>query len=191
MSQMFATRNDLEPGIRRAEARRKLKYVPTGFYPAPEYPVYYSALDIPNLGTTRSRIIQGNEYLVYPAEAEVFTRAITQTDGSIFLQIFADAFPKAFLFRPGGWHTNPPDNRKHLMGGQAFPLSDDAEIRSICFSFWRSLTYGFRTLYDDYERSPWRVGPEAMEALKQGARLITYEMDLPETHDLPLPEETD
>jgi hypothetical protein len=82
---IFATRADLEPGIRAVEAQHPLKYVEYTFHLSFDVPIYKSALGIPELGIERARsVIASDSYLILPTEVEIFVRKSPQADGAMY-----------------------------------------------------------------------------------------------------------
>jgi hypothetical protein len=171
---IFATKSDLEPGLRAIEARFPLKYVRAGFWRTPEYTAYTSALDIAELETANDHIVAALQgYLVMLRSAEIFVRSSPQDAGGIHYMIEREHNPQAFIFKPGGWYEGK------LMGGFIYTSQvNPPEVVELCRHFIRTVTKGFVKLlgyYDRGYRSPWWVGPEALRALDSGVRLVTYD----------------
>lgn len=171
---IFATKSDLEPGLRAIEARFPLKYVRAGFWRTPEYKAYTSALDIPELEKADHYIVDAlQKYLVMLRSAEIFVRSSPQDAGGIHYMIEQERNPQAFTFQSGGWYEGK------LMGGFIYTSQvNPPEVIDLCRHFIRTVTKGFVKLigyYDRGYRSPWWVGPEALCLLDSGVRLVTYE----------------
>ena len=171
----FATKADLEPGLRAFEAKCKVKYVRQNSQTTPDLETHFSAFDIPTLGHTPSRFVAGNPaYLIVPADAEVIVKHIVQDDGENWYRPEWEQ-NSGILFRPGGWYG---DNV--LMGGDT-GITFASEV---IYGYWRvlnrTLTKGF-TVIPDYMNYKWWVGPEALACLDAGGRLVIRDLDAPDT----------
>ncbi len=142
--QFFATKTDMEPGLRTFETKCKVKYVRQNSHTSPDLETYYSAFDIPTLGHTPSRWVAGNPaYLILPIEIEVIVQHTVQDDRENWYRPKWEQNP-GILFRPGGWYE---DNV--LMGGDTGITFASEVIYAYWRVFNRSLTKGF-TVIPDY-----------------------------------------
>lgn len=71
---IFATRSDLEPGIKKMESEYKLKYTATGRHPSPQPEAFYSAFDIPEFGQSIRFSYKDRERRRYPASSYIETQ---------------------------------------------------------------------------------------------------------------------
>jgi len=164
----FATRSDLEPGIRLIESEVKLKYIESGWHPYPNYQALYSALDIPNFGIASYKYFAGNpEYVVCPVETEITFKTVKKDSGKLFNLVDIESNAGAFWFQPGGRY-----DESTLVGGSQGVYSSIPEVRKLANRFGRLLVKNF-TKIKDAEDYNWYVGPEALTLFKQGAKLIT------------------
>lgn len=171
-----ATRNDLEPGLRAIEGRFPLKYIKGSSWETPDVPIYASALDIPDLGIVSSGIMNDPADILWvmPASAEFVVKKVKLTAGGIVYSWDYRDNPSAFLMWPGGWYEG------NLLGGGTCPTEfNPPETVDIHRAFMRRLTRGFVKLIGcsmngRSKRISWWVGPEALQALDAGTRLITY-----------------
>lgn len=194
MSFFVATRKDMEPGLMAAEQQLRLKYIPCLDYPSPDYTVYYSALDIPELGTTKSPYVcssPATHYLVFERDAEVNVErvAVNPEYGDSYYKLEHKANPYALKFYPGGWYTGDDNQGEHLMGGCLSTVYEAPQVAEETYKlFDKALTHKFKRLKATiYGRRQWRVGPEAYVALERGVRLVTERIDWPAEDDVQLP----
>ncbi len=171
----FATRADLEPGIRAIETRYPLKYVRDSSWDTSDISIYSSALDIPDLGTATSRYLYGDVIWIMPASAELVIQPVPQSAGGIRYFFHRQDNLSAFILWPGGWYEGK------LLGGGTCP--DDRinppEIMTLQQEFARAITKKFVKILgvnNGRNRHPWYVGPEALRALDAGTRLVTYDI---------------
>ena len=174
----FSTKTDIEPGLRLIDQKLKVKYIERGLHSSPDCVVYYSALDLPNLGLVASCAASGNpQYLVLPVETEIVIEPVKQFDGTTLYWTGFELNRDAFWFRPGGWHGNAA-----LLGGDIAMLRSSDKVYSYYRPFAQALTKGFVTMLDAL-RYKWYVGPEALSLLNQGIRLITRDASAPGTSE--------
>jgi hypothetical protein len=191
MCLFFATRTDLEPGLRRIEAQYELKYVPVKFYPSCDIAVYSSAIDIPEFGKTPSTHVSIPQYLVFFPGTEINITELPNTKINRPFLIKHDDNPHALSFAPGGEYIGDKLSGRILIGGAvAVHNNISSEMLTLYQIYHREITRKFRAVKHHVERETWRVGPEAYEWLKQGARLITENPSFSPEWDLRLPHET-
>src|SRR5215471_8131416 len=94
---IFATRSDLQPGLRLIESQRQLKYVAVHLYTvgnrgpsivvpnkSPEFESYGSLLGVDRLGiNSTGQHTTGDDYLVIGSATEVKIRAAPQKKGGV------------------------------------------------------------------------------------------------------------
>ena len=165
----FATKADLEPGLKKVEAWLSIKYIEWEFHKTPHVPEYYSALDIPEFGLSIYGGFYDATYLILPADMKVRARRTPQDSGETLYLVDRESNPEGFWLRPGGWYTK--EERRYLIGGEVAGFAQDAEVKRMFSRYIRTLTKGFTMVTDRYGRQ-WWIGPEAMEAFKAGIRLV-------------------
>lgn len=174
---LFATRNDLEPGIRAFEAKRAVKYMleyspEIGLFETYPTEVYYSLLDVPDLGIAKYGRSPGDRYLIMDASTEVLVREIPQRRGGVRYDLEAD--PISLLFSPGGIYQESA-----LIVGELWPCSDEPAAIELYRLFAREVTRGFTVVGRIY-----RCGPEAIQFARTGIRL-THDVRSPIEYDIP------
>lgn len=76
---IFATRSDLEPGLRRFEATKEVKYARCDLYYGPVYEQYLSLLEWSNLGkNTTGDHMSGSRFLVVPRNCKINVEVVPQ-----------------------------------------------------------------------------------------------------------------
>lgn len=189
-----ATRMDLEPGILVAEKALRLKYINDceRLY-MPEYTVYYSALDIPGLGTTQGSGVNPNNFTTYlvferDADVEMIYQPVDPDAGESYWRVSSDVNPHAFLFNPGGWYIGTNYVGEYLIGGYIIGGRVDPQREDPAKIFAKHVIGSFKTLPSTQcGRRRWKVGPEAYGALERGVRLITESIHWPARDDVQLP----
>lgn len=159
---MFATRADIESGLRRFEAARPIDYVLTGMFDTDHVTRYRSALEIPNLGisNTGDSILEP-KYIVVPASDPIRATAIPQRRGGVkFVVDQHNSGSSSFLFCPGGMYR-----REALISGELGPSMSNDTSTELFGIFCRELLKGFTKV------KLYHVGPEAMSLLREGLRL--------------------
>lgn len=79
---IFATRCDLEPGLKEFESKREVKYARCGLYCGPAYDRYFSLLDWTDLGKNATGDhISGPRFLVVPRECKINVECVPQVGG--------------------------------------------------------------------------------------------------------------
>jgi hypothetical protein len=128
-------------------------------FSSPQPTIYFSALDIPDLGIARYG--QGeDDYLVTEAGMEITVEEVPQEKGGVLYDIGLMENPTAFAFQPAGQFGE----RTIILGSVETATGDPTSIAS-CKWFWRELGKGFKRVNRYY------VGPEAYRLLEQGWRL--------------------
>ncbi len=164
----FATKADLEPGIRQFESQHRVKYVPIGVYYTEEIPEYLSALAIPGLGYAPEVWSPDmSSYIVLSVTINAYVNVIALSAGGMRYDVDPEDNPSAFMVQFGALRT---DGR--LIGGRYLFNSKEPDIRALCLEFAACVTSGFIQVRDPL-RYPWQLGPEAFEMLKHGGTLQT------------------
>jgi len=172
---MFATRSDLEPGIRIVEANRKLQYVLCGLFDRPATTSYSSLLAVEGLGTSEySDHIRGPRFLVMSAFRGVEVRVVPQRRGGTKYAVDQEANPSSIAILPGGLFEN-----RCLLAGQIGTAAEDEEALALFRDFGKLVTKGFKRV------KGYAIGPEALSLLQRGVRLTTS-ADTPREYDLTL-----
>jgi hypothetical protein len=160
---MFATRADLEPGIRVMEASRRLHYVLCGLFDHSTPTIFQSLLDVPDLGILEvDDHIRGPRYLVVASQARVRLRTVPQRGGGMRYAIDQAENPASITILPGGIHQD-----RCVLAGQLGTIATDDQALSLFRDYSRHLTKGFTRIRG------YRVGPEALELARRGVRLTT------------------
>jgi hypothetical protein len=159
--QFYATRPDLLPGLQRLESEVKLQYVLRGMFPSPTPTVFFSALDIPDLGVARyGDYSHEQEWLVMEEGAEITAEEVPQAKGGVLYDIGLEN-RTAFAFEPAGQF-----GEKTIIVGSVGTATGDPTSLARCSWFWRGLSKEFKKVKGYYY-----VGPEAYRLLEHGWRL--------------------
>jgi hypothetical protein len=167
---IFATRNDLIPGLQRIESKRTLRYSTAKWQRSAHFSIYRSALDIATLGISVSGDVIGSaEYWAMNEGAPLDVRAIPQEDGGTYYESFCRS---AVLFDHGGLYM-----QRCLIPGM---IHSPGLIEGIDLykDFSKEVALGFTKVYRFW------VGPEALELLKSGFRLATGNAEAGPEEDL-------
>src|SRR5206468_3897205 len=80
--ELFGTREDYDPTIRKLEEAIAVKFVRTGLQDNPEFTIYHKGEDIPDLGVSMTGDINLDPtYLIMPSVGEPLVRAVAQVRG--------------------------------------------------------------------------------------------------------------
>jgi hypothetical protein len=174
---LFATRHDLERGIRSIETRQPLKYALCGMFQSPDPRIWCSVLDVENLGKAPN----GNQslcerYLVMQADAELQIRNVAQSSGGTRYAVDQLHNPASIVFQPGGAFGDG-----YLICGHIGTASNHPDAVRLFREFSRSVTREFRKHRDYF------VGPEAINLRAKGVRLITMHVEEAKEYDLDVP----
>jgi len=168
MCWFHATRNDLDPGIKRMEDQYKLKYIAETIHGNPFKDTYYSALDIPNLGRFQRGHRDGRMcYLVGLADCYLVAEEQRWPQTEWDYSIDSDDNSECFSFTPGGVKEDGS-----IAPGSFTPTTLIPSIRELCATYGNLLTKGFAAITDN-KKNTWYVGPEALEILRSGMDLYT------------------
>jgi len=80
---IFATRSDLEPGLKEFESKNKVKYARCDLYHGPIYEQYLSLLDWTDLGrNTTGDHVSGPRFLIVPRDCKINVEPVPQVTGT-------------------------------------------------------------------------------------------------------------
>ena len=185
--QFFATPGDLAPGWEAVKNIVDFKFVKQGYRDNPNWPIYRSILDIPELGhASSSRIFSSGAYIILPSNAQINIKkykedhkksAAYHFDTEYFYGVHFLPYHRSFdmIYLGGLWIEKDVTN---LLGYNMFSGDEDnilnAEFLSQFKIFCRLLMKGFKTVKIK-QFGQWKVGPEAYEMFQNGTRLIGYD----------------
>lgn len=159
----WATRSDIEPGLIRVEADRKVKYVLATFNESPKVIEYSSYVGIPGLGVSQTgRPTHEPFYLVLGIDTELVVRPVPQRKGGVRYSIDQRENPTSIVWSPGGLH----EPSRSLVRSDITTISADPRSLDLYKFFVSRLTRGFKTI------EGFRVGPEARELYGADIRLM-------------------
>jgi hypothetical protein len=162
-------------GLERAESEVRLQYVLFGMFKSPVPTIYFSASDIPGLGTSRYGDYSGEDtFLVFKAGTEINVEEIPQNKGGVLYEVGMLANPTAISFQP----STQFGEKTIIEGGVGTATAHPSSI-PFCKWFWRRLGAGFKQV------GIYHVGPEAYRRLETGWRL-TAATQCPPEYDLRL-----
>lgn len=170
----FATRADLEQGLRLIESTRPLIYALRRLYKTPDYESYDSLLTLDRLGTNISgQHNLGDDFLIIERTNDVRIRSVIQRAGGIHYFVDQEFNPKSICFAPGGIYAE-----RNLISGRTGTVSGDPDSIELYKRFTKALTKGFKKIGN------YKVGPEALSLMNQGVRMVTMGVDEPPEYDL-------
>lgn len=171
---LFATREDLRPGLERIEAAWKLQYVLCDLYLANEPKRYGSAFLLEDLGINATGdAARSPVYLVMPAASTIYVKEVPQRNGGVRYSVTQLGNPDSIAFRPSGIYQG-----NCLVVGNVGTVSEDARSLRLYRGLTRELTRGFKKI------RMYLVGPEALRMLDEGKRLVTMGVRSPAEYDL-------
>jgi hypothetical protein len=178
----FATRSDLENGLKEVETKYRLKYVRLLTQTTPTFDIYTSALDIPDLGSEESlSVLNARTFLVFYASDEISVRERKDKYNNIYFSVDYEDNPDAILLRPGGLYKDRCilTGYIHTAGVRYSPstysyVRNEASI-ALYQSFRRLLLKQFLPM-PNWLRG-WKIGPDARQKAENGIRLITMDVN--------------
>lgn len=170
---LFGTKRDFEPGIARIEEQLELRYVLCTFSEKSEITSYLTLLDYEDLGVNRSGDHLTPAILIVPRTASVHVETVPQRGGGNRFSISQSGNTGSIVFQPGGIYQE-----NALVAGHISTIHQDTLSTRLFADFSRALLRGFRKV-----RS-YRVGPEALQLLDGGTRLLTINAREPQEYDL-------
>ena len=202
---LFATRSDLEPGLRRAEAELELKYARCGLLYGPIFEQHLSLLEWDGLGrNTTGDHMSDSCFLIVKRDTEVRLEPIPQRGND------EDMIPQAALSGESRFaRPNAAMGTERLISGIRYDLSQKRNPDSVVFrpggvykgervlvcghiatlskspvamslyrAFVASIIRGFEKI------GSYRVGPEAIRMMDEGHRMVTISVGSPREYDL-------
>lgn len=174
LSHFFATHEDLEPGIRRIESLREIRYALCNLYSTNDPVLFTSLLHIDDLGiSTTGDTARSPAYLVLPASQAIYVETVPQRKGGVRYSLSQLGNPHSLVFRAGGLYGGDC-----LVAGSTGTVCEDSVAVALYRDFTRELTRGFKKI------RMYAVGPQALQMLDQGARLVTMGIRSPPEYDL-------
>jgi hypothetical protein len=174
----FATRSDLEAGIKSLEASKQLKYTLASDFLSPELEIFTSLLDLPDLGiATTGRQISEKDYLVVERDSEIILDEFHRRDGAVVFGVNQLLNPTSITFQPGGMFEE-----RCLISGRIATCSRDPRSIELFRFFSKGVLMGFVK----YREGFYRLGPQALELFQKGM-LLTSDIRQPALNRLELP----
>jgi|SRR5215831_7293658 len=169
----FATKDDLAPVLEQVENKGPLKYVRFGRSLNPRSESFDRGIDIPSLGiATCGSAIGSDSFLVCYRESQIDIRVVHQSDGVRSFHTDQLTNPDSVTFSSGGvWKP------EILLYGRVASASNSPVSKSLLRRFQSSIRKHFVKVGACY------VGPNALQALKDGKRLTIAEQS-PREFDL-------
>lgn len=178
--QFYATKSDLEPGLRAIDSAQRLTLAEDRVYENSNVPTLRSLAEIPDLGKVQGR--RSSRFLVLRESERVNPARVVQTGkkskvprgvatalaligicppgGKVTFEIRQSDHPSSIVFAAGGL-ANP----QLLIAGEIATMHETAASRELHGLFCKELLRGFTKV------KSFDVGPEAMVLLKSGGRL--------------------
>lgn len=172
---VFATREDLIPGLNRFDSLYSARYTRYGTFDSPELVILDSVVEVEELGVS-ARGFQGDGvgYLVVKAGEDIKPRKILRVDGTVWWAVDQLLNPQSILFRPAGSYLG-----QAMICGEISTVSSKDEVAMDLYrKFTREVTRGFTSI------KGYRLGPQALELFKSGMRFVTIQIDSPPEYDL-------
>ncbi len=193
MTRMFVTRNDILPPLLRIENMHDIQYVSEAYHSQAQIPTYFSATDIPNIGiASRSNFVMTNSYIIMPKNSRYHINTIDlySTPGVREYHVEISKNLDFISISFGGYFPHKED-RLFIGSYVAYFRGATEKAKELYRPYGKYLTRSFVTI-KDWRNRPWKVGPEALELLRNGMRFITdndiYDHPDYRHHDLQLPE---
>jgi len=170
---IFATRSDLEPGLREVESEVGVKYARCDLYYGPICEQYPSLLEWNDLGRNETGShITGPGFLVLPRDREIKIEPVPQVSGGIRYSLSQKLNPNSITFLPGGIYKR----EEILICGHIGTIWKPS--LTLYKSFVKAVTKGFEKI------GSYRVGPEAVRLMNAGHRMVTIGISSPRDYDL-------
>jgi hypothetical protein len=173
---IFATREDLLPGLGQAEADLEIAYCRCDElrYDS-NFEHFASLLDWKELGqNTTGDHVRSYQLLVAPRKTKFRVERIPQRGGGVRYDVSQLRNPDTVSFLPGGIYQN----HRALVCGHIGTASESQVSIALYLAFARAVTKGFEKI------RAYRVGPEAARLMDQGYRMVTIGLGSPQEYDL-------
>ena len=177
---IFATRSDLETGLRAFEVQLGVKYVRCDLYYGPTFEQYFTLLDWAGLGKNNTgEHITGPCFLVLKRDVQVNVETVPQhatpaAVGKVRYDVSQKLNPDSVSFLPGGIFND----HKALVCGHIGTASESSISLSLYRTFVKAVTNGFKKV------GAYRVGREAASMMDAGYRMVTIGINSPRKYDL-------
>jgi hypothetical protein len=178
---IFATRSDLEQGLRVFEAEVGVKYVRCDLYYGPTFEQYFSLLDWEGLGSNNTGDhITGPCFLALKRDVQVNAEAVPQNAtpsaavGKVRYDVNQKLNPDSVSFLPGGIFND----QRVLVCGHIGTASGSPISLSLYKTFVKAITKGFEKV------GAYRVGRKAASLMHEGYRMVTIGINSPRKYDL-------
>jgi hypothetical protein len=177
---IFATRSDLEPGLRVFESKSAVKYVRRDLYHGPTFEQYVTLLDWAGLGKNNTgEHMTGPCFLVLKRDVPVNVETVPQhatpaAVEKVRYDVSQKLNPNSVSFLPGGIF----DDHKVLICGHIGTASESSISLSLYKTFVNAITKGFQKV------GAYQVGREAANLMDQGYRMVTIGINSPREYDL-------
>ena len=193
MTSMFVTRNDILKPLLRIETMHDIEYVSEAYHNDEQIPTYSSVIDIPNIGiATFANFVMTNSYLIMQKN-DIYHIDIVHSIGSPRSIKYHACLQKnldLITFASGGFYAHKEFD-VFIGSSVGYFRGATDKAKELYRPYGKYLTRSFVTI-KDWRNRPWKVGPEALELLRNGMRFITdndiYDHPDYRHHDLQLPE---
>ena len=189
----FATRNDLLPEFRKIENLIDIQYIFSDRTQDINIPTYDHFEDIPleDIANMSGIYTMTNPYMIIPKGAPYHFSTIHRTDlpGVTEYKVIINNNLDYLMSTFGGWYIHK-DESVYIAGHIGTFHNATQHAKQLYIPFSRRFCNSFVTI-KDWRDWPWKVGPEALEILRTGTRLITDHSPAQShhSHDLKLPPE--
>lgn len=162
----FATRDDFALGLPALEAEQPIFYVPGATFDSPDFPVYRSYQEIPDLGkAVKEAWISGESLRILISAEDLAVYPFELLDGGTRYKLGRRTVERSLTWRPGG----VLEAKKVVLQGQIATISEDPEIVDFYRVFVKEATRGF------YRQSMERIGHTAVRLhLEEGYSLKCF-----------------
>ncbi|MEH7331052.1 hypothetical protein V7161_00025 [Neobacillus drentensis] len=168
----FATKADLETGLKELELYRKVKYVRAGLFDQMEVPVYTSYSEIIDFGINHSGDHISERYLVLDQNFELKIEEVPQQRGGLKFAVDQLINGSSIVFWPGGIHKE-----SFLICGHISTSSKENISLELYKDFRKKVLKGFKKIGSYY------CGLEALQ-MKDEVRFITIGIHQDKLYDL-------
>ena len=161
----FATREDFALGLQALEAEQPILYVQGDLCDSPDFPVYHSYQEIPDLGkAVEEHWISERDFRVLISSEDLEVYPFELWDGGTRYKIGRRTVERSLIWRPGG----VLEAQKVVLQGQIATISENPEIIAFYRVFAKEATRGF------YRQSMARIGHTAVGLYLEGYSLKDF-----------------